>query len=131
MESHDEERLMYNALLFGNSNGSYNIKTLATALKRMELNAAFFFTVPGPKMIYEFDELGYDFSINYCADGTINSNCRTDAKPLHWEYLQNANRNNLYHIYSALIRLRQNAIFGPLFANGAMDYDLSGSFKKV
>jgi glycosidase len=129
MESHDEERLMYNALLYGNSSGAYNIKTLATALKRMELNAAFFFTIPGPKMIYEFDELGYDYSINYCADGTINNNCRTDAKPLHWEYLQQSDRNKLYHVYGALIRIRQHPIYGSLATSNQITRDLSGAFK--
>ena len=130
MESHDEERLMYNAVLYGNSSGSYNIKTPVTALKRMQLNAAFFFTIPGPKMIYEFDELGYDYSINYCQDGTINSNCRTDAKPLHWEYLQNTDRKALYNVYSALIRLRQNNIYSNLFYSNVMDYDLTNAFKR-
>ena len=130
MESHDEERPMYNVLQFGNSSGGYNTKTLATALKRMQLNAAFFFTIPGPKMIYEFDETGYDYSINYCANGTINSNCRTDAKPLHWEYLQDVNRKALYNEYSALIRLRQNNIFTNLFSSNVLDYDLTNAFKR-
>ncbi|MEP7165283.1 MAG: alpha-amylase family glycosyl hydrolase [Ferruginibacter sp.] len=129
MESHDEERLMYNALQFGNSSGGYNIKTLATALKRMELNAAFFYTIPGPKMIYEFDELGYEYSINYCQDGSINPNCRTDSKPLHWEYLQQANRLALYNVNAALIRLRQNVIYTNLFTSNNMSYNLTNAFK--
>ena len=64
MESHDEERLMFRNLAYGNSGGSYNIKSLNTALERMELAGAFFFTIPGPKMIWQFGELGYDFSID-------------------------------------------------------------------
>ena len=52
MESHDEERLMYKALQFGNSLGTYNIRNLATALKRMELTAAFGMMIPGPRMIW-------------------------------------------------------------------------------
>ena len=131
MESHDEERLMYNALQYGNSSGGYNIRTLPTALKRMELNAAFFFTIPGPKMMYQFDELGYDYSINYCANGTINNACRTDSKPLHWEYLQDANRNHLYHTYAALIRLRQNPALSSLFISNQITRDLSGVFKWI
>ena len=63
MESHDEERLMYKNLQYGNFNGSYNIKNLNTALEREELAGAFYFTVPGPKMIWQFGELGYDISI--------------------------------------------------------------------
>ncbi|NEW79809.1 MAG: alpha-amylase, partial [Gelidibacter sp.] len=60
MESHDEERLMYKNLQFGNSNATYNVKNLNTALSRQELAGMFFFTIPGPKMIWQFGELGYD-----------------------------------------------------------------------
>ncbi|MFT3911322.1 MAG: alpha-amylase family glycosyl hydrolase [Ferruginibacter sp.] len=129
MESHDEERLMYKNLQFGNSNGAYNVKTLATALKRMELCGAFFFTQPGPKMIWQFGELGYDFSINTCPDLTVNSNCRTDKKPIHWEYFQNANRNALYHVWGPLANLRKNPIVGDLFTSNNVTRDFSGAFK--
>ncbi|MDX2429703.1 MAG: alpha-amylase family glycosyl hydrolase, partial [Bacteroides sp.] len=76
MESHDEERLMYKNLEHGNASGAYNIKDLNTALARMELAGAFFFTVPGPKMIWQFGELGYDYSIDYA--------CRVCNKPIKW-----------------------------------------------
>ena len=69
MESHDEERLMYKNIQFGNSSGSYNVKDLNTALKRVEMCGAFLFTIPGPKMFWEFGELGYDYSINTCTNG--------------------------------------------------------------
>ncbi|MEI9806398.1 MAG: alpha-amylase family glycosyl hydrolase [Bacteroidota bacterium] len=67
MESHDEERITYKNIKYGNAAGSYNIREVGTALKRMELNAAFMLTTPGPKMIWEFGELGYDFSRCYLA----------------------------------------------------------------
>lgn len=129
MQSHDEERVMANTLLYGNSSGGYNIKTLSTSLKRMELNAAFFYTIPGPKMIYQFDELGYDYSINYCENGTTNPNCRTDIKPIKWDYLLQADRLKLYQVNSALIRLRQNAIYSDLFTSNNMSYNLTNAFK--
>ena len=47
MESHDEERLMFKNLSFGNSAVGYDIQTLSTALDRMELAGAFYFTIPG------------------------------------------------------------------------------------
>jgi 1,4-alpha-glucan branching enzyme len=94
MESHDEERLMYKNLQFGNSSGTYNVKDLATALKREELAANFFFTIPGPKMIWQFGELGYEI--------TINQNGRTGRKPIHWEYFNDANRKNVYDIWRTL-----------------------------
>ena len=37
MESHDEERLMYNNLLYGNSTIGYDIKDVETSLQRMGL----------------------------------------------------------------------------------------------
>ncbi len=129
MESHDEERLMYKNLQFGNTNGTYNIKTLSTALKRMELCGAFLFTQPGPKMIWQFGELGYDYTINFCQNGTVNTSCRTDPKPISWSYYQNANRNALYHVWAGLLRLRQNSTYTPLFVSNNITRDLSGAFK--
>ena len=111
MESHDEERLMYKNLEYGNSTGiEYDITELNTALKRNEMAAAFFITVPGPKMIWQFGELGYDFSINRCEDGSISDNCRLSPKPVRWDYYNNDNRKRLYDVYSALIDLKKTEI---------------------
>jgi 1,4-alpha-glucan branching enzyme len=108
MESHDEERMMYKNLTYGNSsNQDHNIKNPETALERSRLAAAFYFTIPGPKMIWQFGELGYDYSINACPDGTVNNDCRTANKPIKWEYYQDASRKNLYDVYASLIKLRQ------------------------
>ncbi|HBX45042.1 MAG TPA: alpha-amylase, partial [Porphyromonadaceae bacterium] len=55
MESHDEERVSYKQTQWGVG----TIKTdLATRMDQLKANAAFFFTVPGPKMIWQFGELG-------------------------------------------------------------------------
>ena len=89
MESHDEERLMYRNLQTGRSAGSYNVKTLTTALDRMKAASLMLFTIPGPKMLWQFGELGYDQSINRCPDGTINEGCRVSPKPVKWDYLEN------------------------------------------
>jgi pullulanase/glycogen debranching enzyme len=99
MESHDEERLMFKNLKYGNSNGSYNVKELSTALARMEMANAFFLTIPGPKMIWQFGELGYDVSID--------ENGRTGRKPIHWEYQNNPNRKRLFQITAALAKLKK------------------------
>lgn len=107
MESHDEERLMVKNILYGNStNANHDTKTIPVALNRMKLAAAFFFTIPGPKMIWQFGELGYDQSINRCPNGTISESCRTDAKPILWTYLQDANRRSLYETYAMLAKLK-------------------------
>lgn len=111
MESHDEERLMYKNLQFGNNNGGYNIKNLNTALKRNAAAIALFYSQPGPKMIWQFGELGYDYSINRCTDGTINNNCRLDSKPVRWDFLLDSNRYKLYKIFGAMQLLHNNAEF--------------------
>src|SRR5437762_12483696 len=74
-ESHDEERLMYKNEKYGASSGSYNVQDVATGLSRNAMAAAFWAMQPGPKMLWEFGELGYDSSINLCSDGTTNNNC--------------------------------------------------------
>jgi glycosidase len=129
MESHDEERLMYKNINFGNTAGSYSIKEINTGLRRNEMAAAFCFMIPGPKMIWQFGELGYDYSINTCQNGSLNSNCRTDVKPIRWDYLQAANRRRLHDIYAALLKLRANPLFQAGFVSNRVDKSLSGAFK--
>jgi 1,4-alpha-glucan branching enzyme len=129
MESHDEERLMYKNINFGRVNGAYNIKDLDTALKRNELGAAFGLLMPGPKMIWQFGELGYDYSINRCGDGTIKDECRTDAKPIKWDYQTVPARKKLYDVYAKLLGLRQHFLFKDVFPGGTLDKDFSAGLK--
>ncbi|MCU7614679.1 alpha-amylase family glycosyl hydrolase [Chryseobacterium sp. GMJ5] len=113
-ESHDEERLMFKNLAYGAVNGTYNVTNLNTALERMKTFGATFFTIPGPKMIWQFGELGYEFSINRCADGTINNNCRTDEKPIAFTlgYDTNVNRKAIYDTWAQIINIRNaNPVF--------------------
>jgi hypothetical protein len=127
MESHDEERLMYKNITFGNVSGSYNITNLFTALRRNEEAAAFFLTIPGPKLMWQFGELGYEISINQCVNGTINSNCRTDPKPIKWDYFTNVYRKRLYDIYASLNNLRK--LKPNAFVSNSIGYNLAGAFK--
>ncbi|HMG14600.1 MAG TPA: alpha-amylase family glycosyl hydrolase [Saprospiraceae bacterium] len=128
MESHDEERVNYKNLNFGNTNGSYSIKTLHTALDRIGMDASFFFTIPGPKMIWMFGELGYDYSINTCEDGSINNNCRLSPKPIRWDYLNVNNRKRLNDIFTALINLKKSL---PVFETTDFTIKLTGSQKSI
>ncbi|HCW09322.1 MAG TPA: alpha-amylase [Cytophagales bacterium] len=128
MESHDEEREMYRNLNFGNSNGSYNVTTLNTALERMKTASAFFYTIPGPKMLWEFGEVGYDFSINTCTDGTINNNCRLSDKPVHWDYLNDPVRKKLFAVTSSLMNLRNTY---PVFQSTFTLQDGSSLVKQI
>ena len=121
MESHDEERLMFKNLAYGNAAGSYSTKDLNTALARQELAAAFFFTVPGPKMVWQFGELGYDISIE--------QNGRVGNKPILWNYYQNANRRQLYETYRSLIALKK---VEPVFENPTTyAQQLAGAAKSI
>ncbi|MBP7272994.1 MAG: T9SS type A sorting domain-containing protein [Saprospiraceae bacterium] len=110
MESHDEERLMYKNKTFGNQSATdYKVRDLAIGLQRMELASAFFYTIPGPKMLWQFGELGYDYSINTCSNGTtISSSCRLDPKPVRWDYYFNPSRLQLYEVTRALMFLKTN-----------------------
>ncbi|MDG1571817.1 alpha-amylase family glycosyl hydrolase [Robiginitalea sp. M366] len=116
MESHDEERLMFKNLEYGNSSGAYNVKDLGTALKRVQAASAFFFTIPGPKMIWQFGELGYDYSIDY--------NGRTGNKPIRWDYLDNPNRTALYDLMADLITLKTAE---PIFRTDQVTLSLGAS----
>lgn len=120
MESHDEERLMYKNLQFGNSQGTYNIRNLRTALHRVQLAAAFFFTIPGPKMIWQFGELGYDVSIDF--------NGRVGEKPVRWNYYFEPDRRNLYKVFRELIHLKRNY---PAFSTSNFTIDVGGFIKKI
>jgi pullulanase/glycogen debranching enzyme len=120
MESHDEERLMYKNLQYGNSFESYNIKFIGEALNRMKLAAAFFFTVPGPKMVWQFGELGYDISIDY--------NGRTGEKPIKWDYNSDPRRKNVYKVFNSLIELKKNY---EAFSTNNFSMDVATAVKKM
>ncbi len=106
MESHDEERTTFKAKTYGTTAIKGN---LANQMKQAAVNAAFFFTVPGPKMIWQFGELGYDISID--------QNGRTGEKPVLWNYYDVTERKELYDTYASLIALR-NA-YPELFSSEA------------
>lgn len=125
MESHDEERLMYRNLTWGNT----IIRELPEALQRAAGIYTIYAAIPGPKMIWQFGELGYDYSINYCTNGTINSNCRTDPKPVRWDYYQDANRKNVYKVYSNMNKLRTTySAFRP--GQGTFSWDVNSGYGK-
>lgn len=116
-ESHDEERLMYRNLQFGNqSNSAHNVRNLDVALSRMSAQAAMMIPVPGPKMIWHFGDLGNETSIYTCTNGTVNTpgdatpgDCKLDTKPqLQWtqDWLNDTNRSEIYNNWSRLHKLK-------------------------
>ncbi|MGL2987044.1 alpha-amylase family glycosyl hydrolase [Flavobacterium sp. RSSA_27] len=116
-ESHDEERLMYRNLQFGNTtNPAHNVKDLNTALTRMSAIGAVSLLVPGPKMIWHFGELGHEKSIFTCSNGTVNTpndatngDCKLDTKPQpQWtdNWLGYAQRSKIYLDWAKMIALK-------------------------
>ena len=111
MESHDEERLMYKSLQYGNNSQSangYNLRDTTTILNRIKLASTFFYTIPGAKMIWQFGELGYGYSINYpCTNPCTDGANRTGQKPVRWDYLNEARRRSLLDVTKSLIALKR------------------------
>lgn len=134
MESHDEERITFKNEKYGNVSGSYNIRDTATALRRMELNAAFLLTLPGPKMIWQFGEVGYDYSRCYLSSNNDESgNCdrKTDLKPIRWDYQTEARRKRVFDTYSQLNRLRFHPGYAGAFQSATVERSLGGAFKWI
>ena len=132
MESHDEERQIYEAQLYANTSG-YNARTLGNSLERMAAASAFLFTIPGPKMIWQFGELGYDLPINRCEDGSVSNDCRTHAKPSPWDssegydYYGNSLRDLLRQKMSAIMSLKTTY---NVFSTGTATITNSNSLQK-
>src|SRR5690554_6060366 len=120
MESHDEERMMFKNLAYGNAAGTYNVQNLATALKRQEMAVAFLMSIPGPKMIWQFGELGYEISID--------QNGRTGNKPILWDYYKQVPRKALYDSYARYINMKTR---NTIFKTTDFQYDLASGVKKI
>jgi hypothetical protein len=134
MESHDEERVMVDMLTRGKQDPGYDVRDLNIALNRLKLAAAFLYPVPGPKMLWQFGELGYDKSINFCPNGSINPNCRVGNKPLPWGagnlgYYENAERQKVYKAMAAILRLINNN--KAAFKSGAFTWSTSGPWRYI
>lgn len=131
MESHDEERLMYKNIRYGNGAPGHNIKDTATALKRNELATAFYMAMPGPRMIWQFGEVGYDYSRCYLATNGEGGDCNTklDPKPIRWDYQQDPRRRRLFDTYAGIAKLRKD--FPNTFTSGNLSYNLGGAFKTL
>ncbi|MDR4987500.1 MAG: alpha-amylase family glycosyl hydrolase [Bacteroidales bacterium] len=120
MENHDEERLMYNALTYGNASNAYNLNDTATALRHMEQAHVLFLGIPGPKMLWQFQELGYDYSIFYGGD-------RLAPKPVRWDYADSEERERIHRIIGGMARLRKS----DAFRFGSFSHDLGGLGKRM
>lgn len=138
-ESHDEERLMYKNLQFGNSaNAAHNVKTLNVALSRMSAIGAVSLLVPGPKMIWHFGELGWENSIFACNNGSVNSpsdaisgDCKLDNKQQpQWvdNWLGDINRSKIYNDWSKMITMKT---VEPVFSGTATMANTSSLYPNI
>jgi hypothetical protein len=121
---------MYKSLEYGNGDGSYQITDLNTALHRMEAIQCFNVLLPGPKLLWQFEELGYDYSINTCSDGvTISDDCRTSAKPVRWDYRDVPERYRIHQVISGLCDLKIN--HPDPFQTANYNWDVNGYGKRL
>lgn len=133
-ESHDEERMMYKALQYGNADGNYSAKDFATAINRMKGAAAILLSIPGPKMIWQFGELGYEYSINYDQySNTVANEHRMTKKPVptYFDDLDKDNnqiRKSLYDFYGFMDSLR---IHNDVMLSGNVDAKMTSLTKTV
>ena len=130
MESHDEERLMVRNINNGNSNAEHDTKDFQTALDRIKAATTIFYSVPGPKMLWQFGELGYDKSIN-CENDITNGNCRLDRKPVAWtlNYDEDPDRLGLFQVTSKMIALKKT--YPSTFNSDDFSYSLNGLVKRI
>ncbi|NLR94111.1 alpha-amylase family glycosyl hydrolase [Flammeovirga agarivorans] len=133
MESHDEERLIYDSENYGTVSQVYDLTELENGIDRAKLASAFFFMVPGPKLIWQFGELGYNVSINqYEYEGEVSDSHRTSEKPLISEFdtKNDAIRKELYDVYAALLKLRHDYDLSSLEGDN-VSLSLSGDLKTI
>ncbi|MFO8000382.1 MAG: alpha-amylase family glycosyl hydrolase [Marinilabilia sp.] len=120
MESHDEERIMYRALNNGNSSNGYDVRESETALMRSAMASVFLMSIPGPKMIWQFGEMGYDVSID--------EGGRLGQKPPKWEYLDDYARESLWRFYANIIQLKTRE---EVFSTQDYQMNVSEAVKRI
>lgn len=108
-ESHDEERMQYKCKKYGNGDLQTNT---AARLARVPENVAFNVLLNGSHMLWMWEEIGYDFSINSDIDNkdAYNEKYRCSIKPrpdaLGRDYFTNADRVAAFTKCAQVITLR-------------------------
>jgi 1,4-alpha-glucan branching enzyme len=125
--SHDERRIAEHCLTEGRSSSGYNIKDTLVMLERVKMAAAFTYLQPGLKMIWQFDELGYDIDINL--------NGRTGRKPQVWgpnslNYYYQPERQNVYKTYQNLLKIR-HTIGAENLSSASKNHQYSGDTRRL
>lgn len=89
VESHDEERMLVDGVA---------IFDTTTSIQRLEALMMTMLCIPGPKMLWQFNELAYPYSINL--------NGRLGRKPLAWFLLNDQRRVDLLQSVADVIAVR-------------------------
>ncbi|MCB0650551.1 MAG: T9SS type A sorting domain-containing protein [Saprospiraceae bacterium] len=126
-DSHDERRLAEHALSEGQNNGSYDVRNPLVMYERAKMSAAFTFLFPGPKMIWEFDELGYDIDIDF--------NGRVGRKPLPWGpdglgYYEDSLRQYIFEAYTGILEVR-NQVGPEAMASAVKNHKYTGNTRRL
>lgn len=124
MESHDEERIMYKNKTYGKATDGYDVKDIAVGLQRTMAAAAVFYALPGPKMLWQFGELGYDYKL-----GQSMEDGRLERKPVRWDYLDEMQRSALHDVFAGMFALRSQK--RDLFATDDYIASLTDNIKYV
>ena len=106
-ESHDEERMQYKCKKYGNGDLQTNE---AARLGRVPENVAFNVLLNGSHMLWQFEEIGYDFSINCDASHPNAENsdyrCSQKPRPEKYNYFTQAERVDAFTKSAQVITLR-------------------------
>ncbi|MBP6230987.1 MAG: T9SS type A sorting domain-containing protein, partial [Paludibacteraceae bacterium] len=100
--------------------GAGDLKTNEQArLGRVPLLTAFVALIPGPKMLWQFQEMGYDYSIE--------ENGRTGKKPIPWTAFQaSQDKQDAYEAASKIVSLRTN--YPQVFSEANVTVQATTSF---
>lgn len=98
LESHDEERLAYKQITYGQALVKNDHRV---ACQRLGSAAAQMILVPGSHMIWQFSEMG-NAQTTKNADGGNN----VDPKIVNWDLLNDPDNKGLYDTYCRLINIR-------------------------
>jgi glycosidase len=115
-ESHDEERNFYKAKTWGS--GTVGTDSVYRITHRVPLNIAFTTLAPGPKMLWQFQEVGFDYSI-FWDNGEVKTGdeqAKLSNKPPVWDWLNLPHRKAAYDTSSKIITLRR--MFPDAFTQG-------------
>ena len=121
MESHDEERIQYKVKTYGNEFGDYDVKTYENRLARQELGFVFLLSIPGPKMLWQFGEIGYSIARG-------EGDAKLSPKPIFWDRYNEHYRKRVYQVCSAMNHLKTNY---EVFSTTDYDFAMNSALKRI